>query len=114
MSHWLTEVSGLLDQADVVMPGETSKSIDNVSTQRIILYLQELGSGKALQFLPDLESLLNTGHRNSSGARAAAPSLSSTSGLGLEIVGRGPDGRKTCLQQLFIYFDIMTKMTFLS
>ena len=55
--------------------------------------LHESGSGNALQFLPDLESLLNTGQTNSWGGLGAG-SLASSSGLGLEIVGRGPDWSK--------------------
>ena len=97
--HWIAQVPALLHQADVVMPGVNNHiiTIDNVfisSRSSLFRYLQELGSGNALQFLPDLESRLNTGHTNSFGGPGTR-SLSSTSGLGLEIVGRGPDQRKT-------------------
>ena len=95
MPHWIPEVDTLLDQAYVVMPGVNNHWHQSPSQSRSSSYLQELGSGKALQFLADLESRLNTGHRNSSVGRGpGVRSLSSTSGLGIEMVGRGPDLRK--------------------
>ena len=100
VSDWVPvpRVPALLDEADVVMPGGTKPCYQRVSTWSS-MNLHEPGSGNALQFLPDLESLLNTGQTNSWGGPGAG-SLSSSSGLGLEIVGRGPDWSK--IWQMYI------------